>query len=83
MTTNDVKEPIELALDRLRVKLNPNPKRESWAEHGFKGALRHEKEHPGCIIAQKEEEARSNESLDERLRRIERKFGHSNSNDHD
>jgi hypothetical protein len=70
-----VKEKIELALERLRVKLNPNPKRESWAEHGFKGGRRHAKEHPDCVEAQKEQEAASNENLDRRLRRIERKFG--------
>lgn len=78
-----MKEQIELALDRLKVKLNPNPKGESWAGHGFEGGLRHAKEHPGCVEAQKEREAASNESLDRRLRRIERKFGDSNSNDHD
>jgi hypothetical protein len=71
---------IKLTLERLKVKLNPKPKGESWAEHGYEGGLKHEKEHPQCVEAQKEREAASNESLDRRLHRIERKFGDSNSN---
>lgn len=66
-----MREQTELAFERLKVKLNPNPKREGWAEHMFKAGLRHEKAHPDCVRAQKEREEASNENLLKRIRELE------------
>lgn len=72
----ELRERIQLAKEKLRVRLNPNLSSESFAEHGFKGGIRHGKEHPGCNIAQRLEKGRSNENPERRLRRLERKaFG--------
>lgn len=68
---SEVKGRIARAICRLRVKLTPKPRRESFAEHAYKGAVRHAKNHPACLMAQKLDQERSNPNLDRRLRRLE------------
>ena len=79
---DELKDRIMLAKERLKVKLTPNPK-EGFAEHAYNTGLRHAKEHPGCAIAQKFTEERSNEYLDRRLRRLERKVHALEARKHD
>jgi len=72
----ELKDRIILAKEQLQVKLNPNPK-EGFAEHAYNAGLRHAKE-LGYVMAQKLAEEQSNENLDRRLRRLERKFSSKN-----